>query len=115
MSRIVSDPQILGGKPCIRGTRISVEMILEWIASGASRADILRSYPHLAADDVDEALRYAVQSVNHEVADAEIAAERVRRGGQAHFAPKTAQNEPVPEGSGAERGTGTFCSEDCAK
>lgn len=74
MTRIVSDPQILAGKPCIRGTRISVEMILEWVRSGATRDDILRSYPHLSADDVDQALRYAVQSVNREiVADAEIA------------------------------------------
>jgi uncharacterized protein (DUF433 family) len=74
MSRIVSNPQILGGKPCIQGTRISVEMILEWMGSGATRDDILRSYSHLSADDLDEALKYAVQSVNHEfVADAEIA------------------------------------------
>ena len=74
MSRIVSDPRILGGKPCIQGTRVSVEMILEWLASGASRDEIVHSYPHLSADDVEEALRYAVQSVNHEiVADAEVA------------------------------------------
>ena len=42
-TRIVSNPAILGGKPCIKGTRISVEMILEWVASGASRDDILRA------------------------------------------------------------------------
>ncbi len=40
--RITSDTAILGGKPIIRGTRISVELILEWIASGATRDDILR-------------------------------------------------------------------------
>lgn len=73
MSRIVSNPQIFGGKPCIRGTRISIEMILEWIASGASRDDVLRNYPQLSADDIEEALRYAVHSVNREfVADAEV-------------------------------------------
>lgn len=73
MSRIVSDPQILGGKPCIQGTRVSVEMILEWMASGASRGEIVRSYPHLSVEDVEEALRYAVHSVNHEiVADLEV-------------------------------------------
>jgi uncharacterized protein (DUF433 family) len=49
-------------------------MILEWMGSGATRDDILRSNSHLSADDLDEALKFAVQSVNHEfVADAEIA------------------------------------------
>jgi len=57
--RIVSDPAILRGKPCIRGTRISVELILELIASGATRDDILRAYPHLSAEDVEQALCYA--------------------------------------------------------
>ncbi len=36
INRIVSDPAILGGKPCIKGTRISVEMVLEWVASGVA-------------------------------------------------------------------------------
>ncbi|MDM8007074.1 MAG: DUF433 domain-containing protein [Phycisphaerae bacterium] len=54
--RIESNPGILGGKPCIKGTRISVESILELIASGASRADILRDYPHLTAEDVEQAI-----------------------------------------------------------
>ena len=44
--RIVSDPAILGGKPIIRGTRISVALILEWVASGATRAEVLRKHPH---------------------------------------------------------------------
>ena len=54
--RIESNPGILGGKPCIKGTRISVEFILELVASGASRADILRDYPHLTTEDVDQAI-----------------------------------------------------------
>jgi uncharacterized protein (DUF433 family) len=41
--RIISDPAILDGKPCVKGTRISVEMILEWVASGASRDSIVNS------------------------------------------------------------------------
>lgn len=57
--RITSDPAILGGKPIIRGTRISVELILEWIASGASRDDIVRRYPHLSVAEVERALAYA--------------------------------------------------------
>lgn len=58
--RIASDPKILGGKPCVKGTRISVEFLLELAAQGASRADILNAYSHLAAEDVEQALRYVV-------------------------------------------------------
>lgn len=67
LDRIIFDPAILGGKPIIRGTRISVEIILEWIASGASRDDILRKHPHLSAEDVEQALAYAASSVRNEV------------------------------------------------
>src|SRR5207302_6051530 len=51
--RIVSDPAILGGKPCIKGTRISVEFILELIASRSTVAEIVRKYPQLTPDDVE--------------------------------------------------------------
>jgi uncharacterized protein (DUF433 family) len=65
--RINSDPAILGGKPCVRGTRISVEFLLELVAQGASRADILKAYPHLSAEDVEQALRYASRFLENEV------------------------------------------------
>jgi uncharacterized protein (DUF433 family) len=65
--RIVSNPAILGGKPIVRGTRISVEVILEWVASGATRDDILRKHPHLSAADVEQALAYAASAVRNEV------------------------------------------------
>lgn len=65
-TRIVSDPAILGGKPCIKGTRISVEMILEWVASGASRDEIVKSYPQLTVEVVEEALNFAAQSLSNE-------------------------------------------------
>jgi len=64
-TRIVSDPAILAGKPCIKGTRISVEMVLEWVASGASRDDVVKSYPQLPAEDVEEALHFAAQSLSN--------------------------------------------------
>lgn len=67
LERIVSDPKILGGKPSIRGTRISVQMILEWIASGASRDEIVRSYPHLTVEDVEQAIRYAAESLKTDI------------------------------------------------
>jgi uncharacterized protein (DUF433 family) len=65
--RIVPDAAILGGKPIIKGTRISVEMVLEWLASGATRNDILKGYPHLTAEDLEQAISYAAKAVKNEV------------------------------------------------
>lgn len=65
-TRIVSDPGILGGKPCVKGTRISVEFLLELAASGASRDDIVRAYPQLTSEDVEESLNFAAQSLSNE-------------------------------------------------
>jgi uncharacterized protein (DUF433 family) len=56
---IVSDPQILGGKPCVRGTRLSVEFLLELAASGATQAQILAQYAQLTPDRLAAAFRYA--------------------------------------------------------
>lgn len=64
---ITTDPAILNGKPCIKGTRISVEFILELFASGATQAEILQTYPHLTAEAIEEALRYAAQALKNEV------------------------------------------------
>ena len=65
-ARIVSDRAVLGGKPVVKGTRISVEFLLELFASGATRADVLKSSPHLAAEDVEEALRYTADVLKHD-------------------------------------------------
>ncbi len=65
--QIISDPAILGGKPIIRGTRISVEMILEWIASGGSRDQIVASYPHLTTEAVEQAISYAASSLKNDI------------------------------------------------
>ena len=67
LDRIASDPRILGGKPIVRGTRISAEMILEWVASGATRDDIVRRHPHLTAADVEQALAYAAAALRNDV------------------------------------------------
>ncbi len=53
---IVADPAILGGKPIIKGTRISVELILEWLATGATIETIVEQYPHLSREALQEAL-----------------------------------------------------------
>ncbi|MEZ4732343.1 MAG: DUF433 domain-containing protein [Caldilineaceae bacterium] len=57
--RITANPQILGGKPIIRGTRLSVEFILDLFASGLSEAEILEDYPHITSIDLQACLRYA--------------------------------------------------------
>lgn len=59
LSRITFDQQVLRSKPVIRGTRISVEMILELIAKGATQDEILEDYPQLEPEDVRAALLYA--------------------------------------------------------
>lgn len=57
--RIVVDPAILVGKPVIRGTRLSVELIIDLLAQGWSEADVIASYPKLTAEDVHACLKYA--------------------------------------------------------
>ena len=64
--RIVSDPKVMLGKPVVKGTRLTVELLLERLGGGASVDDLLRSYPRLARDDVHEALRYAAEAVRLE-------------------------------------------------
>ncbi len=65
--RITCDPEILGGKPIEKGTRISVEIILEWLGGGASRDEIVAQYPHLTDADVQQATEFAIASLNNDV------------------------------------------------
>jgi uncharacterized protein (DUF433 family) len=65
--RITSNPDVCGGRPCIRGTRVRVKDILDLLAAGADRAEILEDYPYLDADDIAAALRYASQYMDHAV------------------------------------------------
>ena len=58
--RITLDPKIMGGKPCIRGLRVTVGAVLGLLASGYYRERILGAYPYLTAEDIDAALNYAV-------------------------------------------------------
>ena len=57
--KISSDPNILGGKPCVKGSHISAELILEWMASEATIPAIHQQYPHLAEDAIAQAVQYA--------------------------------------------------------
>jgi uncharacterized protein (DUF433 family) len=64
---ITTNPGILGGKPCVRGTRISIEHILELLASGATHREILQAHPQITLEGLAAALRYAAQSMKNEV------------------------------------------------
>jgi uncharacterized protein (DUF433 family) len=59
LTRITFNPEVMGGKPCIRGMRVTAGMIVGLIAAGHSKDDILKLYPYLEAQDIDEALSYA--------------------------------------------------------
>ncbi len=63
LTRITLDPEVMGGKACIRGLRVAVGMILGLLASGRSRNEILQAYPYLEPEDIDQALAYAAWRV----------------------------------------------------
>lgn len=65
-NRIVADPNVLTGKPVIRGTRISVEFVIELLAAGWSQAQILENYPHLCEADLRACLAYAGELLREE-------------------------------------------------
>lgn len=64
--RIVFDPKILAGKPIIKGTRISVELILSMLSSGMDIDTILKEYPQLKREDILAALEYAAERIKKE-------------------------------------------------
>jgi len=64
--KIVVDTNILGGKPIIKGTRISVELILKLLSSGMTVDEILNDYPHLKKEEILAAVEYAAQTIRHE-------------------------------------------------
>jgi uncharacterized protein (DUF433 family) len=63
LTRITFDPGTMGGKPCIRGMRVTVGMIVGLVASGHTKGEILKLYPYIEAEDIDEALAYAAWRV----------------------------------------------------
>ena len=67
LERISIDPRVSFGKPCIKGTRIWISLILDWLASGVSEEEILEDYPQLSREDILAAIAYG----------AEVARERV--------------------------------------
>ena len=57
--RITLDPGVMGGKACIRGLRVTVSMVIGLLAAGRTREEILKVYPYLETEDIDQALAYA--------------------------------------------------------
>ena len=66
-TRITIDPNVCGGKPCIRGMRIRVSDILSMLAAGASQDEILEDYPYLEAADIAAALDFAARQTDHPI------------------------------------------------
>jgi uncharacterized protein (DUF433 family) len=64
--RIEINPQVMMGKPVIRGTRITVELILTKLSEGETEAELIEDYPHLTQDDIRAAIAYGAASVAHE-------------------------------------------------
>ncbi len=64
--RISTDPTVMMGKPCVKGTRITAEAILRRLGAGNSFADVLEAYPQLSEDDLRAALAFAADYLEHE-------------------------------------------------
>ena len=67
LDRITVNPDVCGGRPCIRGLRVRVKDVLELLAAGASRDEILAGYPYLEDDDITAALVFAARQNDHPV------------------------------------------------
>ena len=65
--RITLDPAVMGGKACIRGLRVTVGTVIGLLAAGRSRDEILKAYPYLEAEDIDQALAYAAWRLEEQV------------------------------------------------
>ena len=63
LNRITFDPNVMGGKACIRGMRVTVGTIVGLVASGYSNSDILKAYPYLEEEDIHQSLSYAAWRV----------------------------------------------------
>ncbi|MBN8477143.1 DUF433 domain-containing protein [Sulfuritalea sp.] len=67
LTRISIDPNVCFGKPCVRGTRIWVSLLLDRLADGESEADLLAEYPQLALDDIRAALAYGAEMSREQI------------------------------------------------
>ena len=74
LQRISINPQICFGKPCIKGTRIWVSLLLDWMASGMTDAEILADYPQLKPEDLRAAIAYGAEAARERIIPVPLAA-----------------------------------------
>ena len=67
LHRVTLDPEVCGGRPCLRRLRLRVSDVLDLLAAGATHAEILADYPYLEAGDIVAALEYAARQLDHAV------------------------------------------------
>ena len=67
LERITIDPRIMQGKPCVRGMRITVGLVVNLVANGMTHAEILRNYPDLEEEDIGQCLQYAARLAEERV------------------------------------------------
>lgn len=67
LHRITVNPEICGGRPCIRGMRIRVKDVLDLLAAGATREEILEDFPYLEAEDITAVLQFAARQTDHPI------------------------------------------------
>jgi len=67
LDRIVVNPEVVHGRPAVRGTRVRVTDVLSLLAAGATEAEILEDYPYLTADDIRACLAYAAAQADHPI------------------------------------------------
>jgi len=67
LHRITVNPEQCGGRPCIRGLRVRVRDVLDLLAAGASREEILEDFPYLEAEDITAALEFAARQTDHPI------------------------------------------------
>jgi uncharacterized protein (DUF433 family) len=66
LERIIVNPKVMGGKPVVKGTRITVEQVLKLLAQGLTTEEILKDYPHLSKNDIAAVLLYAAKVASEE-------------------------------------------------
>lgn len=74
LDRITYDSEVMGGKACIRGMRIAVSVVLKLLAGGMTREEILRDYPYLESEDIDQCLLHAARLADERVVEVDAAA-----------------------------------------
>ena len=77
LDRITFDPNVMGGRACIRGMRVTVSLIVNLVANGMSVEEILEAYPYLEAEDIRQALQYAAMLAEESVYALEMAGDEV--------------------------------------